>query len=485
MKQTKANNQMNMSSNEIGKLPPQAIDIEDALIGALITERNLISRLDIASDDFYSVKNATIFKAIQSLYSKQSPVDMATVSDELRKLGELDNVGGAYHIATLSMSVNSGIHAEHYAEIIKEKAISRKIIAMCQIATQMAYDDTIEVSETIEFIEGGFTDISVNSGIAECESMEQSVYDTFKYIEKIHADKQMGITTAVPTGLKELDFELNGGFKSPELIILGGRPSMGKTQFAIHFAKHCAMNDKHCLFISLEMTKIQLVLRMITEEESINFYNIRSGQLNQYEWDAIQQKSSELQNLNIHIADDPKISNLTSIKSLARKMKRKNQLNMLIVDYLQLIRTDGKFQTRDLEIGHITRELKMLAKELDVPVVVLAQLSRPAKGVRVSFPTLSDLRESGNIEQDADVVLFPHRPCYYDRDAVDDNGESYHNRGIIFVGKNREGNLGIGIKFRHNENFKKIFENSVNEPLSRIQPNTNFYEPQSKEDDPF
>ena len=235
---------------------------------------------------------------------------------------------------------------------------------------------------------------------------------------------------------------------------------MGKSQLAIHFAQAAARDGNGCLFISIEMTLPQIIMRMLIEDERINFYNIKSGQLSEDEWRYIDQRVAQLQSLPFHIADSPSISRLNSIKSLARKLHRRGELKMLIIDYLQLIQTGMKFGTRDLEIGHITRELKALAKELKIPVIILAQLNRADKTQRVRMPELSDLRESGNIEQDADKVIFPHRPSYYDPDAIDHNGVPWKNRGLLIVAKNREGKRDEYIHFMHDESFKKIFEST-------------------------
>ena len=217
---------------------------------------------------------------------------------------------------------------------------------------------------------------------------------------------------------------------SPDLIILGGRPGMGKAQFALHFAK-LLLITKHCLFISIEMIAEQLIMRILTEDERVNLHDMKSGQLSEESWKAIDETVSQFENSSLYIADDHNIRSLRNIKSLARKLSRQNKLDLLVIDYLQLIKTEQAFGTRDLEIGHITGELKNLAKELSIPVILLAQLSRPPKGVKVQIPVLSDLRESGNIEQDADKVIFPHRPSYYDQQAVDSNYNSWENRVFL------------------------------------------------------
>lgn len=233
---------------------------------------------------------------------------------------------------------------------------------------------------------------------------------------------------------------------------------MGKTQFALHFAKAASEAEKHCLFVSIEMTAEQLIMRMLTEDERLNLYDMKTGQLGREEWICIDENIREIENNKLFIADSYHIRYLNSIKSLARKLHRTDQLDLLIIDYLQLIKTNQTFGTRDLEIGYITGELKSLAKELNTPVILLAQLSRPPKGTKVQIPVLSDLRESGNIEQDADKVIFPHRPSYYDTEAVESNGRRWKNRGVLIIGKDREGAKDEKVYFQTDDRFKKIWD---------------------------
>jgi replicative DNA helicase len=262
---------------------------------------------------------------------------------------------------------------------------------------------------------------------------------------------------------------------------------MGKTQLAVSFAKAAGANGNETLFLSLEMTKKQLIMRMINEQDGISFYNMKNGHLTNEEWQLIDHKITELEKLKINIADSVNVRYLHSIKSLVRKLHRQGKLSLVIIDYLQYIRTNTKFGTRDLEIGFITSELKALAKELNVPIILLAQLNRPPKGNHIVKPELSDLRESGNIEQDADVVIFPHRPSYYEESAVDEAGKSWTNRGILYMGKNREGEKNEKILFQHDDRFKKIWDDGI----SQYQPtnfpsNRNFYEfEKSEERTPF
>ena len=271
-----------------------------------------------------------------------------------------------------------------------------------------------------------------------------------------------------------MDLSLNGGWFAPDLIVIAGRPGMGKTQFALKFAKS-ASETKETVFISLEMNITQLITRYITENENINFYNIKTGQLNSDEWNSIDLEIKNIEKLKLSISDEPEIENLSNIVSLLRKKKRDGKLDFAIIDYLQLIRTSGKFGSRQQEVGNITKTLKSLARELNIPIMILAQLGRPKDGTTPGkLPQLHELREAGDIEQDADVVIFIHRPEYYgiesDKDEV-----SWHNRGILIPAKNREGIKDEHIYFKHDENFKKIIgkNENFNELYSVINPNKN------------
>lgn len=483
-----------ITTSEFGKLPPQSIEIEEAVLGAIISEKEAINKISLQPNDFYKHQHTLIFTAITNLHLRQDPIDILTLVEELRKMGVLEDIGGAYSIAMLSSKVSSAAHIEHHSLVIKQKSIARKLISLSSEVQTMAYSSETDVSDIIEYVEKTFTDISNGQTETEVFDIEASLKSVVDYMQELQANANSGISTGVNTGLNELNKHLNGGFSAPDLVIIGGRPSMGKTQISVNFAKNASSDDNHCLFCSLEMTKIQLILRMITEHEGIDFYKIKTGRLSNEEWVLVDEMISKIIKLNLFIADDKNIVFLHNIKSIARKMKRQGKLNELIIDYLQLIQTGMKFATRDLEVGYITRELKNLAKELNIPIILLAQLNRPIKGAVVKSPTLEDLRESGNIEQDADVVIFIHRPCYYNSEALDENGGSWKNRGQLIIAKNREGERNARVVFKHDEHFKKIWDEFGINHSSYTQtaaPNINFYETNnsssniSEEDVPF
>lgn len=466
---------------DTGKTPPQAQELEEAVLAALMTEPKAIDRINLRSDDFYSQKHQVIFSAITRIREKRETVDLLTVMNELKATGTLEEAGGVAYLAEVSDKIASASHVEHHAAIIRQKALARRIIAQSYNVIQRAYDETEDVQDVMEYLESSFTELRTGSTNSHYIDTKTAIKRTLNYLIEIQERRERGETIAIPTGLNSLDNAFNGGWTAPDLVIIGGRPSMGKTQFALHFARTAAAHNKHCLFISIEMTVEQLIMRILTEDERLHLYDMKKGQLNTEHWKAIDEKTRELENSTLYIADDHNVRNLSEIKSNARKLHRNGRLDLLIVDYLQLIKTNQAFGTRDIEIGYITGELKNLAKELNIPVILLAQLSRPPKGARVQLPVLSDLRESGNIEQDADKVIFPHRPSYYDPNARDKYGNSWENRGVLIIGKDREGLKDQVIHFKTDDRFKKIFDD-----IERDYRNENYSdEPDDSDDLPF
>ena len=440
------------------KQPPQALDVEKAVLGTILIESKAIDQVELGVDDFYSPNHAVIFTAMLTLKQKRAPIDTITVVQELNRTKQLNDAGGVVYLAELTDGVGSSAHLEYHTAILKQKSLARKLILQSQNVISRAYDQSEDVQDIVEYIEKNFTDITTNSVSSEYHDMKGSIEQTLKYLADLQTKKDSGECVNIPTGLKGLNDQIGGGWSAPDLVILGGRASMGKTAFALKFARTAAKDHNHCLFISIEMTLVQLMMRVFTEDERLDFYNMKTGQMGQEEWMLIDEKIAEIQSDKLFIADDHNIRNLNNIKSLSRNLHRKGLLKIMIIDYLQLIKTNLKFATRDLEIGHITGELKNLAKELDIPIILLAQLNRGMKGSEASAPVLSDLRESGNIEQDADKVIFPHRPTYYNPEAVDKDGVSWENRGFLLIGKNREGIKDAKVYFRHDDNFKKIYD---------------------------
>lgn len=453
--------------HSMGKIMPNATDLEDAIIGGILVESTAFDKIEdiLSTEDFYAPCNAIIFRAITQLRQKRSPIDLLTVSQELNSLGELDNIGGPFKITELATKITSAAHIEYHARIVKDKSRARKLINIASKVQSRAYDPTEDISEIMEQFEKDYTDLVSDTFGSESIVLSDALIEARNQAANTQELRNKGMITAIPTGLNSLDNIFAGGWRAPDLIILGARPSMGKTQHALSFAKAAAKAGKHVLIASIEMTSIQLVNRYLLEDERINSYNLRTGQMAPEEWNAMDEMSGVLWNLPIHIAGDSSIRNLSNIKSEARRLKRKNNLDLLVIDYLGLIKTAQEFQSRYLQIGYITGELKNLAKELNVPIILLSQLNRPIKGVEVKEPKLEDLRESGDIEQDADVVLFIHKPDYYEPEAVDSQGQTWKGRGKIVIAKYREGARNNSVVFYHDSRYKKIGDYSFDNPF--------------------
>jgi replicative DNA helicase len=444
--------------DQYGKLPPQAVELEELVLGAIMLEKEAIEQVDLIPEDFYKIAHQHIFSACLSLKNAHSPIDMFTVCDELKRSNKLEDSGGQWFVTSLTSKLSSAAHVDYHAAIVKQKAIARNLIKMATDIQSMAYDEGTDVADVLEFAERQFSEITVQNTAADYFDINQSIEDTVNYLSERQAKQERGEQPGIPTGLNALDRSLNGGWSAPDLIVIGGRPSMGKTQFAISFAKAAGLSGNETLFLSLEMTRIQLVMRMLNEQDGVSFYNMKNGKLSNEEWKLIEQKIAELERMKVNIADSISIRYIHNIKSLARRLHRQGKLKLLIIDYLGYIKTNLKFGIRQQEVGYITSELKSLAKELNIPVILLSQLNRPVKGQQVLKPELSDLRESGDIEQDADIVIFPHRPDYYESGVSDSDGRSWHNRGVLYMGKHREGQKNEKIYFQHDDRFKKIWD---------------------------
>lgn len=441
--------------SSLGRIQPQALELEEAVLGALLLEKTAYQAIDniISEEDFYSDIHKSIFSSILKLVGKREPVDMLTVVQQLKKDGELEAVGGPLYISQLTDRVGSASHIEYHARIIAQKAISRRIIQAATDIQRMAYDETQDVAETLEYFEKSLSAVQPKNSNMQSLIMSDALTLTLDAANERQSQLNRGEISCIPTNIESLTRSLDGGWRKPDLIIIGARPSMGKTQMALSFAKAAAESGSTVGLFSIEMNTEQLVNRYLLEDERIDTRNLLTGQLSNQEWEAIDEQAGKLYNLPIHILDHHSIRYLNNIKSEARRLKRKNDLKLLIVDYLGLIRTNMKFERRQLEIAYITSELKSLAKELGIPIIVLSQLSRPEKGGKVRVPRLEDLRESGDIEQDADMVLFIHKPDYYDPDLTE-----WSNMGMIVISKYRNGERNKVVQFAHDSRYKKIFE---------------------------
>ncbi|MDT3401779.1 replicative DNA helicase [Mucilaginibacter terrae] len=434
-----------------GKLPPQARDLEEAVLGALMLEKDALSSvIDVLKPEvFYVEAHQKIFNAIRVLFEKTSPVDILTVTAQLRLQGELEMVGGAFTITELTNRVASAANIEYHARIIIQKYIQRELIRISTETINLAYEDTSDVLELLDKAEKNLFDIAQNNLRRDSRKMDDLMQETLKEIEALK-DKTDGLT-GVGTGFTELD-RMTSGWQKSDLVIIAARPAMGKTAFVLSCARNAAVDfGKAVAVFSLEMSSVQLVNRLISGEAEIEQEKIRKGKMEEWEWQQIHSKIGRLEQAPIIIDDTPGL-NIFEFRAKCRRLKSQHDIQMIIIDYLQLMtgKTDGKGGgNREQEIGSISRSLKMVAKELQVPVIALSQLSRAVESRPggAKRPMLSDLRESGSIEQDADMVLFLYRPEYYGLEFDEDNNPT-KGVGEIIIAKHRNGETGtVRLKF--------------------------------------
>ncbi len=456
---------------EIGKLPPQAPELEEAVLGALMLEKDAYSVVSdiLKPESFYNPVHKVIFGAIQSLAIQQKPVDVLTVVEELKRRGELQAAGGAVYIAELSEKVASAAHIEYHSRIIAQKYLARELIAFSSEVTQQAFDETIDVDDLMQETEGRLFEISQRNVKKDVIQINPVIKEAMKIIQ-LAANRKDGMS-GIPTGFHQLD-KMTMGWQNSDLIIIAARPAMGKTAFVLSMAKNIAINFQQPVGIfSLEMSNVQLVNRLIVNVCQIKGESIKSGRLTQDEWDRLDIKIKELYDAPIYIDDTPSLS-VFELRTKARRLVREHDVKLLIIDYLQLMNASGmNFGSREQEVSMISRSLKGLAKELNIPIIALSQLNRGVEtrqGNEGKRPQLADLRESGAIEQDADLVCFIHRPEYY-RITEDDNGNSLIGMAEIIEAKHRNGPTGIATMRFDNEYAR--FENLDEHNTSRKQPN--------------
>lgn len=426
-----------------GKLPPQALDLEEAVLGALMLESDALSTVaDILKpESFYKEAHQRIFRAIISLFSESEPIDLLTVTAKLRSTGELTLVGGAAYVTELTTKVHSAANIEAHARIISQAAIKRELIRVSSDILREAYEDTTDVFHLLDRTEQALFQISESNIRKNYVDMASLLNMTIKELE-IRQNQPDGLT-GVPSGFSELD-HLTSGWQPSELIILAARPGMGKTAFVLSAMRNAAVDyRKGVAIFSLEMSAVQLMNRLISAEAEIGGEKIKKGALAPHEWQQLHSRINALANAPIFIDDTPALS-ILELRAKCRRLKAQHDIQMVIVDYLQLMTADTGGRgggNREQEIAIISRSLKGLAKELNVPVIALSQLSRAVEtrgGDKK--PQLSDLRESGSIEQDADMVIFLYRPEYYGI-SQDEAGNSTLGVGEVIVAKNRAGSL--------------------------------------------
>lgn len=417
------------------RVPPQAVDIEAAVLGAMLLEKEAIAKVIEVLDEgnFYKPAHQSIFRAMVALFERNEPVDLITLSEELRRRGELERVGGEYYLSELTARVTSAANVEYHAHIVLEKALMRQLIATSTAVINRAFNETEDPLELLDEAERSIFTISEQRMKKSFVSIDTAVHKTLDLIESIHG--RHGGVTGVPSGFIELD-ALTGGFQPSDLIIIAGRPSQGKTAFALSIARNAAVIHNVPIGIfSLEMSIQQLVMRLICAEARVDAQKLRTGRLPEEEWQKLSLNVGRLYKAKIFIDDTPAL-NILEIRAKARRLKAEHNIGMIMIDYLQLIQ-GPKSQSREQEISAISRSLKALAKELNIPVVALSQLNRAVEARSDKRPTLADLRESGAIEQDADVVIFVHRPEAYGIEKVND--KPTEGLAEIIVGKQRNG----------------------------------------------
>jgi len=445
----------NLANFEIGKIPPQALDLEEAVLGAIMVEKDaVISILDVIKpESFYKETHQIIFKAIIDLSTHLEPIDLLTVTEELRKRNQLEEVGGPVYLAQLTSKVGSAAHLEFHAKIIAQKYIQRELIRVSSEIQNRAFDDSLDVDDLLDYSEMELFKVAEGNIKRETAQINVLVKQALKNIEE--AGKREDGLSGVPSGFSELD-RMTSGWQRSDLVIIAARPSMGKTAFVLSMARKMAVDHKTAVaFFSLEMSNIQLVNRLIVSESGIPSEKIRNGKLDPHEWTQLVVKIKDLTEAKIFIDDTPALS-IFEFRAKCRRLKAQYDVGVIVIDYLQLM--TGPVETkgnREQEVSTISRSLKAIAKELNVPIIALSQLNRSVETRGGNKrPQLSDLRESGAIEQDADVVIFIHRPEYYGF-LEDEEGNSLAGLAEIILSKHRNGAVG-DIKLRFEKEMARF-----------------------------
>jgi replicative DNA helicase len=419
------------------KVPPQNAEAEQSILGSILLDNQALNNVleILVANDFYSESHRRIFTAIIELSDKNEPADLITLTNILKNKQQLDGVGGAAYLASLVDNVPSAANVGYYAKIVKEKAILRQLIGTATGILKNSYDNGMDVDDVLDEAEHSIFEISENKIRPSFYLLKNIIKDTFKTIERLYEKKNL--ITGVPTGFEKLD-DLTSGLQKSDLIIVAGRPSMGKTAFALNLARHAAVEmGLPVAVFSLEMAKEQLALRMLAADAKVDSQRLRRGLVGETDWPKLTTAAGRLSEAPIFIDDTPAITVL-EMKAKARRLKAENGLELVVLDYLQLMRAGGRKDSREQEISEISRSLKALAKELSVPVIALSQLNRKVEDRTNRRPQMADLRESGAIEQDADVIAFIYR------DEVYNTSEDNPEKGIaeIIIGKQRNGPVG-------------------------------------------
>ena len=476
-----------VSNIELGKLPPQALDLEESVLGALMLEKEALTNIiDILKpENFYKDAHKEIYQAIIDLFNNSQPIDLLTVTNQLKKNGTLDIVGGSYYVTKLTTRVNSASNIEFHSRIILEQSIKRELINISSKVQKDAYEDTIDVFDLLDQTEQSLFDVSESHIRKNYKKVQNLMKEAIDELET-KKEKKDGIT-GVPSGFIDLD-TITSGWQPSDLVIVAGRPSMGKTAFVLSLIRNASIDHNLPMGIfSLEMSSLQLVNRLISSEAELDSDKIRKGNLKDYEWQQLLHKTDLLQKAPIFIDDTPALS-ILELRAKARRLKSQHDIQCIIVDYLQLMTSEyGKTSgNREQEIASISRSLKAVAKELNIPVIALSQLSRAVETRGGDKrPVLSDLRESGSIEQDADMVMFIYRAEKYDI-TEDEDGESTIGIAELLLRKNRNGPTGK-VKLKFVERFAKFVDKNYIDSSESItlKSKSNIKKLDSDNSDPF
>ncbi len=424
----------------LDRLPPQNLEAEQSILGAILIDNEALPKaLEIIDpEDFYKNSHKKIFNAMIELFDKNEPIDLITLTDCLKRDDVLEDVGGISYLSSMVNMVPTSANIRYHAKIVREKALLRGLVSTATDIANRVYEDNFDAEELVDYAEKSIFDISDKRVKASFATLKDVIKNSFEMIEQLYDKKEM--ITGVSSGFGDLD-ELTSGFQKGELIVIGGRPSMGKTAFTLNIAQHVGIELKEPVAIfSLEMAKEQLAFRLLCAEAMVNSSGIRKGFIKQEDWHRLTSAASRLTDAPIFIDDSSSISVL-ELRAKARRLKMEHGLSLVIVDYLQLMRGRGSFERREQEISEISRSLKALAKELNLPVIAVSQLNRSVEQRRPPKPILADLRESGAIEQDADVILFLYRAEIYEKDNPANRGEAE-----VDIAKQRNGPAGETIK---------------------------------------
>ena len=419
----------------VKRIPPQSLEAEQSVIGSMIMDREAIESVKdtISEDDFYHPDLKFIYEAMVTLYNRNKPVDLVTLQSQLQDQKVLDQIGGIEYLSKLAMAVPTSAHAKHYAMIVKEKSTLRKIIKASQEITADAYDGTVSIENVLNGAEERIFNIVQKNDSGEFTPIAQLVNPMLNKLEMLTKNK--GKVTGISSGFLDLDYR-TAGFQPSDLVLIAARPSMGKTAFALNVVQHAAIKEgKVAAMFSLEMSKDQLLNRMVCSEAMVDAQKVRTGDLEDEDWAKISMGAVILADAPIYVDDTPGIT-ISEVRAKCRKLKMEKGLDLIMIDYLQLMSGSGKTQSREQEISEISRGLKALAREMSAPVIALSQLSRACESRADHRPMLSDLRESGAIEQDADVVMFLYRDEYYHPES------ELKNQAELIIAKQRNGPTG-------------------------------------------